>query len=231
VRSHSPPLAYFCSPGLSFLIHLTPLAYLGILRSIPSSPQPQPQPEKLSIDIPLEHLATCLRANSSSGSTIATLRLTPKPTPAFAPSSTQSQSLRPTFPLIPISAPSTEHPFSRTPNHTWVLDFTQNGKKGVIMAQSHMRVIECVVGGQQAGLGTGADGIGMGGMMFGGGSWVDLLVRSFRTRLTRCSSPVLSLPFQLSPNSKLRIPPGWYTAEYVRRRRFRSPADLTEPPL
>jgi hypothetical protein len=79
------------------------------------------------------------------------------------------------FPQLPASLQNTP---SSGESVTWNLDFTSSGQyPGVVMSQSRMRAIECVLDPE------GMSGMGDVGMMgFGGGqglrSWVDLLVRT-----------------------------------------------------
>ena len=113
MRGHTLPLPYLRSPSMSFLVHLSPHAYLTLLRtpqvstpSIPKSPLP-------SIDIPFQTLRSRLAAHPPlPGATIATLIL------ATASSLSPSDSLgmhslasRPVYVLTPMSAPPDYHFF------------------------------------------------------------------------------------------------------------------------
>ena len=142
------------------------------------------------LDVPLVHLRGCLSAHPfPKGATIATLTLAKYPTPeqGLPPSIEVDDdgTRRPAFPLaepesnhiLPqLSVPS-QDALSADDHFTWVLDFTSSGQcSGIVMSQSRMREIECVLDPSSVG---GMDSVEM--MGFGGGqglrSWVDLLVK------------------------------------------------------
>jgi hypothetical protein len=175
-------------PAVSFLTFLSPLAYLSLLKTVPSSSSPLQSTSKLPIlDIPLAYLRERLSTHPRpKGVTIATLAISQPPKHDRLPSIeiddngtgrptfvlAQPESNR-TFPQLP--APPQNTPLSDE-SYTWTLDFTTSGKyPGVVMSQSRMRMIECILDPSAMGM----DDVGM--MGFGGGqglrSWVDLLVR------------------------------------------------------
>lgn len=199
MRGHTLPLPYLRSPSMSFLVHLSPHAYLTLLRtpqasapSIPKSPLP-------SIDIPFQTLRSRLASHPPlPGATIATLIL------ATASSLSPSDSLgmhslasRPVYVLTPMSAPPDYHFFETTDPpgsptagtaYRWFLDFTDGGnQRGVVMSQSRMREIETIVN-PLSGIDTSSN---VPIMSFGMGSWVDLLVSPLQ-RILLSGSPVYS---------------------------------------
>jgi hypothetical protein len=182
-RSHALPIPYLLAPSLSFLVYVSPLAYLSMLREAPK-PLPNQPPQPLPLDVPLQFLRSKL-SQLPNGATLATLVLARVSIPSL-PSSMHVSTFatRPTFPLgsgsdIDYTFPQIvdEILLSDEPGsglYEWVLDFTANGKtEGVVVSQSRMREIELVLNP----LG------GMGSMdvmttlqVFRGKSWVDLLV-------------------------------------------------------
>jgi hypothetical protein len=210
-RSHGLPLPYLASPALSFLTYLSPLAYLSILRTSSSPSSPLPSGSQLpKIDVPLMHLRERLSAHPRlKGTTVATLTLAQcQPPRRDLPPLIKVDDDATARPTLPLAQPMISHTFPQLPVRpqdaafsseyfTWILDFTSAGQyPGVVMSQSRMREIECVLDP------SSADGMGDVGMMgFGGGqglrSWVDLLVRintsrGFVTILMRWT-------FQLNP--------------------------------
>ncbi|KAG5646798.1 hypothetical protein DXG03_002175 [Asterophora parasitica] len=188
LRSHALPLPYLTSPSISFLVYLSPLAYLTLLRR-PAGPTAIQDDQKLpQFDI---SLAT-LRRNISSipqGVALVTLSLNAAHSGQVFPATMAMPTFtaRPTFPLVPQGS-DLEHVFPKTVGqsnsitlsgdpgqYTWMLDFTNGGKNlGIVMSQSRMREIELVVNP----LG-GIDTLNTVTMMsFGTGSWVDLLLNS-----------------------------------------------------
>lgn len=197
-RSHALPLPFLTSPSLSFLTFLSPRAYLSILRSMPPSQTSQANSNSNLpiLDVPFIHLRECLSGQRQpSGVTIATLSLSSSSRSQARGHEQDSYSIQidgdateqPTFLL---AKPEIEYTFPQlpqTPNaatsseethYAWALDFTSSGRhRGVVMSQSRMREIECVV---DPGSASDMDSLGM--MDFGDGlggspSWVDLLVR------------------------------------------------------
>ncbi len=185
MRAHALPLPYVAIPSMSFLVHLSPLAYLSMLRTRPIPLPLQTNPTLPALDIPLQHLRSQISAHPhGAGVTLANLVLSVEG-PAL-PSQTSTMNIevfatRPTFLLLggganvdftlPLPA---EAPLSNGIPHRWFLDFTDGGKcPGVVMSQSRMREIETIVNPLGAGF-NHVDGITSLG--FGSGSWVDLLV-------------------------------------------------------
>ncbi|KAI0789099.1 hypothetical protein C8Q75DRAFT_718813 [Abortiporus biennis] len=109
-RAHTLPLPYLISPSISFLVYLSPLAYLSLLRSSSSS-NPSPSKPKLTLpdlDIPFSHIRSQASQNKHPGITIATLILksVSSPSQIITPDPDTSMNIhdlasRPTFPLVP----------------------------------------------------------------------------------------------------------------------------------
>ncbi|KAG8213996.1 hypothetical protein J3R82DRAFT_10746 [Butyriboletus roseoflavus] len=199
---HSLPLLYLDAPSLSFLVWLSPLSYLRLLRSSPTT-QPQASSSNPSIDIPVAHLTTAL-SEKYDGATIARLKLVPSPEGVGT---------------SPHSSFPSDHTFPQVPSHSWVLEFNrpsrsrhQPGNYGVVVSQSRLRAIQAVLAvdmstdvlmnmslpGGSAGAGLGnlgtfgsVTGMNMGNLAFNGfmmgpshaqsidsGSWVDLLLNN-----------------------------------------------------
>lgn len=187
LRCHSLPLPYLLIPSLSFLVHVSPTAYLHLIRNSTNQKQPRTNLSPLPLDISLADIKKNL-ATTTNGVTIATLYL--KETAGLAsghhlyPGSMSMPNVtsRPTFPLSP-SASEFDHIFPPTNTGfgssvssemscTWMLDFTQGGKRrGVVMSQSRMKAIELVVNPLTVGnnLNSMGDAVAV-------GSWVDSLV-------------------------------------------------------
>lgn len=210
---NSLPLLYLDAPSLSFLVWLSPLSYLCLLRSV-SALQPQTSNSNPSIDIPVAHLTTVL-SEKYDGATIARLKLVPSSDGVVASS-------QPIFP--------NDHTFPAVPSHSWVLEFNRSSRSrhqpancGVVVSQSRLRAIQAVLAadmstdvlmnmtvpaGSAAGAGLGnlgpfgsmgsVTGMNMGNLAFNGfmigpshaqsidsGSWVDLLVSVVRVKMFR----------------------------------------------
>lgn len=200
LRGHALPLPYLTSPSLTFLVHLSPLSYLTLYRTIPTS-LPTPSTVLPALSIPFQHLRSSLPTISQTlpGVTLATLRLSPliaslRSIPNNAADQTEidlaflSSASRPTYPLAPAAAGFTHNfPLPEERGWVWVLDFTGHSdiegqgtgkRKGVVMTQSRMREIQDVVDPLDVMMSNlGAGGMHMGMMGYGlGPSWVDMLV-------------------------------------------------------
>lgn len=188
-RAHALPLPYLNCPSLSFLVYLSPRAYLSLLRQ---------QQQQRAIDVeghelPLNASLSQIRDFLSSyprGATTVTLQLTSHSGLQIFPASVSMPSLtsRPTFPLC-LKGPELEHVFLEAPvapidisastsssqHYSWALDFTFGGRSpGIVLSQSRMRDIEMILNP----LG-GMDNVPPVGILsFQPGSWVSLLVSS-----------------------------------------------------
>lgn len=181
MRSHALPLPYLSTPSISFLTYLSPLAYLKLLRTAPTSPAEAAHLPKL--DVSFQHFRKFLTSHPRShGVTTATLYLSPTAPPAYHADSMSMSALdtRSSSTLVP-SAADMEHVFPAAreaqgpqgQQFTWLLDFTEGGKyPGVVMSQSRMHEIELAV--NPFGAMDHLQSVQM--LPFGSGSWVDLLV-------------------------------------------------------
>jgi hypothetical protein len=190
LRAHALALPYLTIPSISFLTYLSPLAYLSLLRESKGQETDDSFPP---LDLTLSQLRSHL-TSFKRGVTIATLSLQKLTEAHLYPSSMSMPDVtaRPTFPLVP-AASELDHNFPQFGDnfdvtahrqdsntfsgpYTWVLDFTESGKRpGIVTSQSRMKEIELVVNP----LG-GIDSLnGVSEMLsFGTVSWIDLLVRS-----------------------------------------------------
>lgn len=183
MRSHALPLPYLTTPSVTFLTYMSPLAYLKLLRTSPKSTTDADHLPKL--DVPFQHLRSSLTFHPRPpGVTTATLLLSPTAPPAYHADSMSMSALdtRSSSTLVP-SAADMEHIFPagreaqgpQGQQFTWLLDFTEGGKyPGVVMSRSRMHEIELVVNPFSS-----FDQNTQSVSMFGTGSWVDLLVRTF----------------------------------------------------
>ncbi|KAG6920101.1 hypothetical protein DXG01_010169 [Tephrocybe rancida] len=210
LRSHALPLPFLISPSVSFLVHLSPQAYLKLLNATetPSS----------SWDISLSSLRTHM-LSIPKGVAIATLSLTIAHSGQIFPATMNMPTFtaRPTFPLAPQGS-ELEHTFPQTRDpstamivpedldtgkqYTWILDFT-NGEKnlGIVMSQSRMREIELIVN-PLGGVDT-METVTM--MSFSTGSWVDLLLNPVADVSPERYTALYTSPTSLHPPLQLRL--------------------------
>lgn len=198
LRSHALPLPYLSSPSITFLVHVTPFAYLCYLQSVATSPTRDRNVPL--IDIPLTHLRSQLSV-IPKGITTATLSVALLTSPCLFTLGELLPGIanRPTFSFCSHGADIT-HVFPRngqpidvsTNNacHVWMLDFTDDGKKpGVVMSQSQMRDIEMLIT-PLGGLHGDLEDVNF--ISFNANSWVDLLVGFlfFHLLRTECNAKV-----------------------------------------
>jgi hypothetical protein len=186
LRSHALPMPYLVYPSLSFLIYITPAAYLNLRVNKTNKSASDLQ----NIDIPFSLLRSYV-VEDGTGITLATLCLSRPSGVHLFPEAMSMPTLtsRPTFSLVP-SGSELEHVFPQLSDlpsslddsipdavptadrHTWLLDFTSGGKKpGIVMSRSRMRDLELVVNPL-----SGMDAFGGSPVLSLGTSWVDLLV-------------------------------------------------------
>ncbi|OBZ67218.1 Tripeptidyl-peptidase sed3 [Grifola frondosa] len=174
-RSHGLPLPYLATPTISFLVYLSPLVYLSLLRNSSSATTPTNAAVHLpKLDIPLHQLRT-------------------RPTFNLVP---DGINIDHTFPRPPgLQAPNGVI-------YTWVLDFTEGGKyPGVVMSQSRMREIELVVN-PFSGMDHIGD-VPM--MSFGTGSWLDLLLNPHNPISPERYTAIYTSPTSAHPDLQLRL--------------------------
>jgi hypothetical protein len=168
LRSHALPLPYLTIPSISFLIHISPLAYLSLLKNTQSTGS--------TIDIPIQHIRQYMSVHRIGVST-ATLRIASSSPRIFPPLGLSDMTIEPTRPKFPLTSTAIDHTFPQLTaegSAFWILDFTDNGqRRGLVMSQSRMREIELVVNPISN---VDDDDHASGMMAFGTGSWVDLLV-------------------------------------------------------
>lgn len=209
MRGHALPLHYLSFPSLSFLIHISPLAYLSLLRSSPSPSTNMSGTTTLpGVDVPF----TTLRSRLSQpqpllGTVLATLRLAP-PDTVWPPAAQllPTPTFRPSFPLDEGGAQDFALPqaFVEGATTPWVLDFTDGGRqRGVVMTQAAMHDVEHALN-SMSGFELGAFRIGM-------SSWLDLLVSASRL-LKEEYKLRFGVQFQHVPAG---MSPSYWTASYV----------------
>ncbi|GLB37276.1 hypothetical protein LshimejAT787_0403270 [Lyophyllum shimeji] len=218
LRSHALPLPYLTSPSVSFLVHLSPLAYLALLKT-PANQEPSQDTSKLpQLDIPVHTLRAHI-PSVEQGVALATLSLVNARAGQVFPAamSMPTFTARPTFPLAP-QASDLEHTFPQTLDtsgsmmvtdkanangqYTWMLDFTNGGKNpGIVMSQARMREIELVVN-PLGGIDT-LNPVSM--MSFGTGSWVDLLLNSQASVSPERYTALYTSPTAAHPALQLRL--------------------------
>ncbi|EIN11734.1 hypothetical protein PUNSTDRAFT_98957 [Punctularia strigosozonata HHB-11173 SS5] len=202
-RARPLPLPYLLAPSLSFLVHLSPAAYLTLLRKSPAGPVSS-RGDLPQLDVPFAHLRDYVRSHAA-GVTLATLRVASGSPPSSRVNDVISTLPpgRPTFALVAgPSGSSPDHAFP-LPNAQipgagvrWILDFTADGKDqgGIVMSQSRLREIERVVNPSSHDVNIDAHEM----MNVGGGSWLDLLLDPGSTKLP----PERYIAVYTSPSSK-----------------------------
>ncbi|TRM69767.1 hypothetical protein BD626DRAFT_475209 [Schizophyllum amplum] len=191
LRGHALPLPYLTAPSVSFLAHISPRAYLTMLRdTAATTPDHDSWPQ---FDIPLMQVRHYVSKGGAEGMTTAILRLVQCPYPPLVPADVVPFTERPTFALGPGKAeseyafPKVETPQADDPmgdpsamevqeeRYQWVLDFTDGGRSdGVVMSQIRMRDIELIIN-PLSGMDASLDTVPI--VAFGTGSWVDLLLK------------------------------------------------------
>lgn len=216
LRSHSLPLPYLTMPSISFLVYLSPLVYLSLVRN--GTDQSMGDDDGPPLDISISSLRSHLNT-TADGVTIAVLYVEKLSEAHLYPASMSMPNLtaRPTFPLVS-SASDFDHSFpqldgfgmevtsqDQTPQsepHAWVLDFTERGKRsGIVMSQSRMKAIELVVNP------LGGDGLSNVSdiLSFGTGSWVDLLLNPGNAVSPERYTALYTSPNSLHPPLQLRL--------------------------
>ncbi|KAI6134610.1 hypothetical protein EV401DRAFT_1846272 [Pisolithus croceorrhizus] len=179
------PILYLNFPSLSFLVWLSPLAYLHLRSSMPKHVRGATG----QADIPLSHMTTSL-FKDPNGTTLASLKLVPS-----------SEVLT----VGGLSEGQNDHAFPSSPSHSWILEFTRspflfNGRDGIVMSQTRMQAIQSFLGVDVAtdilmSIGTPAGASvnsGLGGMgSFG--SMSQLNFNNFSTSQTTGAHPPLNL--------------------------------------
>ncbi|KAG6866629.1 hypothetical protein C0991_000739 [Blastosporella zonata] len=210
LRSHALPLPLLISPSVSFLVHLSPQAYIALLK--------MSETPSASWDISLSSLRTQL-FSIQKGLALATLSLTIAHTGQIYPAtmSMPTFTARPTFPLASQGV-DLEHVFPQTQDpstamlvsadldaskqYTWILDFTNGGKTpGIVMSQSRMREIELIVN-PLGGIDT-MEPVSM--VSFGTGSWVDLLFNPGTSASPERYTALYISPSSVHPPLQLRL--------------------------
>ncbi|KAF9038340.1 hypothetical protein BDZ89DRAFT_412713 [Hymenopellis radicata] len=208
LRAHALPLPYLRLPSISFLVYLSPGAYLQLLRSPAAFEQ---SPHLPLLDIPFTEIRKHL-PRRPKGVTLASLALSShSDVHSFSASmSMPTLTTRPAFPLVPDGA--REHTFPQTADissspfdlekPSWLLDFTEGGRHpGVVVSQSRMRDIELVVNPLSSMDQMNTVNI----ISFGTGSWVDLLLSPSNPASPERYTAVYRSPSAIHPPLQLRL--------------------------
>ncbi|VDB95344.1 unnamed protein product [Peniophora sp. CBMAI 1063] len=186
-RGHAIALPYLVSPTLSFLVHLSPRAYLALKKS---TPVPAPSATLPIIDVSIQHLRHHLAVQPQlPGVCLATLAVVPVSSSLRTSTSAELLHSRPIFTLSPeantmdhtLPLPTTAN--SLNPGHVWVLDFTNRGlTPGVVLSQTRMREIEGVINplGDLGSMQTGATSLSFGTSR----TWLDMVLSPNQTHPT-----------------------------------------------
>jgi hypothetical protein len=184
-RAHALPLINLNSPSISFLIGMTTVSYLSLLKLSPNyidNPTSDPEP---NIDIPNSLLRRFITQHPTPpGITTCNLiiaasnQLVSEPIHHVPPGV-------PHFPLLDVpSVPSQSHTFPLPGGDSaWVLDF---GQKGLVMRRSAMQGLVQALGHDDVNdatlTGMSFMSLGMGLISEENTRWVDMLVRKLATR-------------------------------------------------
>lgn len=198
MRAHGLPLPYLTVPSLSFLVHVSPRAYLTLLRRASTAVPTSNNPLLPTLDVPLTSLRRYVGSHPRpAGVTTANLYFSSShESPISADEaalSMDSLATRPTFTLAPsggqieIRFPTVNDQSKKA--HGYVLDFTDDGRyPGVVMSQMRMREIQMVLnplGGLEA---TDVNHA----VQVVAQSWVDMLVSDACVVACRIQSDALS---------------------------------------
>jgi hypothetical protein len=161
MRAPALPLPYLRSPTIDFVVYISPLLYLTLLRSTSTS-QSETNKALPEFDVPIAALRKALvGATRSSDAVLATLALVSPDAPAahFAQPVDASH--------LPLPAPSPEAAVAGTlpSTHAWELRFSH----GVLMSQSRMLAVHSAL--------ALAPGLSGAGSAILSPSWLDILVR------------------------------------------------------
>lgn len=185
MRAHALPLPYVTVPSLSFLVYISPQAYLTMLRASSATAPIARNPLLPQLDVPFSELRSCVGAHPrKQGITMASLslsaggpRLPPKPDDM-----SMTPDRRPSFPLVqPTSNIRQQFPLANVTeacpdgDGRYFLDFTDEGRyPGVVISQTRMCEIEMLLHPL-----AGFDALNIPSMILGSRNWVDMLVCHF----------------------------------------------------
>ncbi|CAE7085672.1 unnamed protein product [Rhizoctonia solani] len=210
-RAHALPLVNLNSPSVSFLIGMTPISYLSLLKASPNhieNPTSDPQP---NIDIPISLLRRFVAQHPTPpGITTCNLIIVSGNQPSSG-SVHHSPPRVPYFPLLGVpSVSSQSHAFPLPGGDgSWVLDF---GAKGLIMRRSAMQALVQALGHVSdidvTLSGIGFMNLGIGLMNEENPGWVSMLLQKRSRILTEHLYTTQTSPNQLFPpiHLTLRVP-------------------------
>lgn len=210
-RAHAFPLINLNSPSFSFLIGMTPISYLSLLKASlghVDKPTSDPQP---NIDIPITFLRRFVAQHPTPpGITTCNLIIVSGNQSNSGPIH-HSPPRVPYFPLLGVSSvPSQSHEFPLPGgDNSWVLDF---GVKGLIMRRSAMQALVQALGHVSdidvTLSGIGFMNLGMGLMGEENPGWVSMLLQKRSRILTEHLYTTQTSPNQSFPpiHLTLRVP-------------------------
>ncbi|EJD52546.1 hypothetical protein AURDEDRAFT_149252 [Auricularia subglabra TFB-10046 SS5] len=198
-RCHALPLPYLAGANVSFLAHISPLAYMKLTRASDRSPH-------ALLDVSLPTLRRFVhQASPGDGFAWATLSLRPALSDvayAVPEGETLTLSARPAFDPR-IARAQLVHRFPEDAENRNRYMLTVEG--GIVMAESRLRDVQQILGIQAA---AGAQDLfgGMVGMRYAwSGSWVDLLLNPTKGATSTSYISLYRSPHNLHPLLKLRL--------------------------
>ncbi|QRW24141.1 amino acid permease [Rhizoctonia solani] len=210
-RAHAFPLINLNSPSISFLIGMTPISYLSLLKASTNHVEGPPSDPQPNIDIP-NNLLRRFVAQHPTPPGITTCNLI-----VVSGNQSNSEPTHPTppripyFPLLGVSSmPSQSHAFPLPDgDSSWVLDF---GAKGLVMRRSAMQALVQAlghVGDIDVTLsGMGFMNLGMGLISGENPGWVSMLLQKRSRIITEHLYTTQTSPNRLYPpiHLTLRVP-------------------------
>ncbi|CUA70431.1 Receptor-type tyrosine-protein phosphatase eta [Rhizoctonia solani] len=210
-RAHALPLVNLNSPSISFLIGVTPISYLSLLKASSNHidiPTSDPQP---NIDIPINLLRRFVAQYPTPPGITTCNLIVVSDNQSMSGSIHHSPPRVPYFPLLSVpSVSSQSHAFPLPGgDNSWVLDF---GAKGLVMRRSAMQALVQALGHVSdidvTLSGMGFINLGMGLMNEDNPGWISMLLQRRSRILAEHLYATQTSPNQLFPpvHLTLRVP-------------------------
>ncbi|CAE6484055.1 unnamed protein product [Rhizoctonia solani] len=210
-RAHALPLVNLNSPSISFLIGVTPISYLSLLKASSNHidiPTSDPQP---NIDIPINLLRRFVAQYPTPPGITTCNLIVVSDNQSISGSIHHSPPRVPYFPLLSVpSVSSQSHAFPLPGgDNSWVLDF---GAKGLVMRRSAMQALVHALGHVSdidvTLSGMGFINLGMGLMNEDNPGWISMLLQRRSRILAEHLYATQTSPNQLFPpvHLTLRVP-------------------------